>query len=354
MRLIYYVVTAFLVSACSFKNPYYDASKVHHTPTGFQNTEAFSLPTRRDLLDFYWQRLTTPKTTHEPSEVPWQLVNHGAINQPLHALQATWLGHATVLIQSHGINVLTDPILTSRASPISWLGPKRQTEAPIAVAELPHIDVIVISHNHYDHMDLGTLKAIDKKQSKPPLVVVPLGDAARLKRAGLRHVKELDWWQSLEIAHAKPLTITLTPARHWSIRQFIPSDKDQSLWGGFVVSHAGQSIFFAGDTGYAPVFQEIGRRLGPFALAILPIGAYEPRDYLKAQHVNPDDAVKMHIDLRAQVSLPMHWGTFILSGEPIQQPPKDLAQALESRGISEDAFQSWAIGETRAIVPKEF
>lgn len=354
MRLIYYVVTACLVSACSFKNPYYDANKAHHTPTGFQNTEEFSLPTGHDLIGFYWQRLTTPKTLHEPSQVPWQWVDDNAINQPSDELQVTWMGHSTVLIQSHGINVLTDPILTSRASPISWLGPKRKTKAPIATTKLPHIDVIVISHNHYDHMDLGTLKTIDQNQSKPPLVIVPLGDATRLRRAGLRNVKELDWWQSLEIAHTKPMTITLTPARHWSIRQFLPSDKDQSLWGGFVVSHADQSIFFAGDTGYAPVFKEIGQRLGPFALAILPIGAYEPRDYLKAQHGNPDDAAQMHIDLRAQVSLPIHWGTFILSGEPIQQPAKDLAQALENRGISEHAFQSWAIGETRAIAPKEF
>ncbi|MDP1540332.1 MAG: MBL fold metallo-hydrolase [Moraxellaceae bacterium] len=352
MRLISYLIVACLLSSCSTKNPYYDASQPHHTPDGFQNTEAFSLPSGGDLLRWYWQRLTGPKPLHEPNDVPWQAVDHSVINQPTPDLQVTWLGHATVLIQSHGINVLTDPMLTTRASPFSWLGPKRQTPVPIAIDELPHIDVIVISHNHYDHLDLPTLKAIDKKQAQPPLVVVPLGDAARLKRAGLRKVKELDWWQSLVTEHAKPMTISLTPARHWSLRQFIPSDRNRSLWGSFVVSHQQQSVFFAGDTGYAPVFKDIGQRFGPFALAILPIGAYEPREYLKAQHVNPAEAVTMHKDLRAQVSLPIHWGTFILSSELLQQPPEELAQALENTRIAADDFSSWAIGETRAMTPR--
>jgi len=352
LRLISYLVVACLLSSCSTKNPYYDASQPHHTPYGFQNTEAFSLPSGSDILRWYWQRLTGPKPLHDPDKVPWQTVDHDLIIQPTQELQVTWLGHATVLLQSQGINVLTDPMLTARASPFIWFGPKRQTKAPIFVDELPHIDVIVISHNHYDHMDLPTLKAIDKKQAQPPLVVVPLGDARRLKRAGLRHVEELDWWQSTMTKHNKPMTITLTPARHWSLRQFIPSDRDRSLWGSFVMSHQQRSVFFAGDTGYSPVFQDIGQRLGPFDLAILPIGAYEPRDYLKAQHVNPAEAIQMHKDLRAQTSLPIHWGTFILSSELLQQPPEDLAQALENTSISAHDFPSWAIGETRSIVPK--
>lgn len=352
MRLTSYIVVACLLSACSTKNPHYDASKRHHTPNGFQNTEEFTLPSAGDIARWYWQRLTSPKPLHEPKAIPWQAVNQDLVTIATSPLQATWLGHATVLIQSHGINVLTDPMLSTRASPFSWLGPKRQTPIPITIDELPDIDVIVISHNHYDHLDLPTLVAIDKQQLKPPLVVVPLGDAERLRRAGLRHVKALDWWQSLKTKHTEPMTITLTPARHWSLRQFIPSDRNRSLWGSFVITHQQQSVFFAGDTGYDPVFKEIGQRFGPFNLAILPIGAYEPRQYLKAQHVNPAEAVAMHKDLRARMSLPVHWGAFILSSELLQQPPVELAQALEKTDIARSDFQAWAIGETRSIAPR--
>jgi L-ascorbate metabolism protein UlaG (beta-lactamase superfamily) len=351
LRLIAYLLTAALLSSCTTKNPYYDASQPHHTPSGFQNTEAFSLPSGGDILRWYWQRIIGSAPLHDPAQVPWQAVDVEVIRLPAETLQATWLGHASVLIQSQGMNVLTDPILTTRASPFAWFGPKRQTKAPITIDELPAIDVIVISHNHYDHMDIATLKAIDQKQATPPMVIVPLGDAKRLRKAGLRHVEELDWWQSIATKHKPAMTVTLTPARHWSLRQFFPSDRDQSLWGSYVISHGQQSVFFAGDTGYTPAFQEIGQRLGPFSLAILPIGAYEPRDYLKAQHVNPAEAVQMHQDLKAQISLPVHWGTFILSSELLQQPPEDLAQALENSRVSAKNFPSWAIGQTWVIDP---
>ncbi len=339
----------FLLSSCAVSNPYYDAGQAHHTPTGFQNTEPFTLPSSTDIMRWYWYSLISPTPAHNTRQVPWQTADLNLIKQPQHTLQATWLGHAGVLIQSHGINVLTDPVFAERASPFSWAGPKRQTKAPLAITDLPSIDVIVISHNHYDHLDIASLKAIDRQQQKPPLIVVPLGNAGLLRRSGIRQVIELDWWQSVETSHEPAMTITLTPARHWSIRQFFPSDKDRSLWGSYVLSHAQHHSFFAGDTGYASVFKEIGNRFGPFDLAILPIGAYEPREYLKAQHLNPADAVQVHQDLRARNSMPIHWGTFILSSELLQQPPDDLAQALDKAGIEPATFQIWAIGETKPI-----
>lgn len=342
-----------LLLACGHRNPHYQPELPHHRPDGFRNTEAFALPGTGDLLRWSWRRLISPAPAHDPDAVPWQAADVAELHRPSDALRATWLGQATVLVQTAGWQVLTDPVFADRASPLSWLGPRRQRPLPLAPAALPAIDAVVISHNHYDHLDLDALRTLQAQQARGPRVIVPLGNEARLRRAGLREVTALDWWQTLTLdAPGRPsLQVTLTPARHWSLRRFFPSDRDQALWGSYVLATARHRVYFAGDSGYAPLFAEIGRRLGPFDLALLPIGAYEPRAYLKAQHVNPHDAVLAHRDLRSRQSVGIHWGTFVLSSELLQQPPADLAAALAALDEPAERFQIWPMGQTRTVSP---
>ncbi len=327
------------------------AAPAHHGPHGFQNTEPFVLPSATDLMRWTWQRLTQAGPDHDPTAVPWQLLGTLPRQAPADQLLATWLGHATVLVQSGGWAVLTDPIFSERASPLSWIGPRRLTPAPLSSdwRELPDIDVVVLSHNHYDHLDLPTLRRLHARSSGRLTVIAPLGHRALLQKAGLTQIIELDWWESttLTAADRPPLVVTLTPARHWSLRRFVPSDRYQALWGGAVIATGKHRVYFAGDTGDMPAFQEIGDRLGPFDLALLPIGAYEPRAYLKAQHTNPEEALRAHQQVRARESIGIHWGTFVLSSEALQQPPLDLATAKARTGLS--GLNVWPIGETRVI-----
>jgi L-ascorbate metabolism protein UlaG (beta-lactamase superfamily) len=250
----------------------------------------------------------------------------------------TWIGHATALVQIGALRVLTDPQFSERAFPVQWAGPKRHQPPAIALADLPHIDVVVISHNHYDHLDKNSVLALNRQPGGPPLFIVPLGLEVWLKDIGIDNVRALDWWDSLEVAAAK---VTLTPLQHWSRRTLW--DSNASLWGGYVVeglsNGVSRRVFFAGDTGYsAQHFRDIGAKYGPIDLALIPIGAYEPRWFMQPQHVNPEEAVQVHRDLRAKVSLGIHWGTFQLTDEPLDAPVTELATARTKFGVREDEF----------------
>lgn len=253
----------------------------------------------------------------------------------------TFVGHSTFLIQTRDGAVLTDPMYSRRASPTTFAGPRRVREPGVAFDELSGISVVVVSHNHYDHCDLRTLRALDRRFE--PLFVAPLGNAPLLKSAGVRRVEELDWWQA---APSRP-RVTLTPAQHFSARH--PFDRNRALWGGFLIEAGGRRILFAGDTGYGPHFREIAARLGPIDLALLPIGAYEPRWFMKDVHMNPAEAVQAHLDLGARRSIGMHFSTFQLTTEGISDPVKELDKALQAEEIPSSWFQVLDFGESFRI-----
>jgi N-acyl-phosphatidylethanolamine-hydrolysing phospholipase D len=280
----------------------------------------------------------------------------GAAMQPA----VTWVGHATVLAQLGGLSLLTDPIFSERASPTSLAGPRRHLPPGLALHELPHIDLVLVSHNHYDHLDAASVDALHGQAGGPPLFVVPLGLKAWLKSRGIEHAVELDWWDRHPVKTPQgEAEVVLVPAQHWSARGL--NDRMRTLWGGFAVFAPDCHLFFAGDTAYSRDFQDMREHFaarqspalgGGFDIALLPIGAYEPRWFMSSQHVNVDEALKIHADLGAKRSLGVHWGTFALTDEPLDEPPRVLVEERRRRGIADDAFFTVAIGQTWRVPPR--
>jgi len=252
----------------------------------------------------------------------------------------TFVNHSTVLIQLPGITILTDPIWSERASPVSWTGPKRVRDPGIPFERLPWIDLVLVSHNHYDHMDADTLERLAEKFS--PMTLVPLGDGGLVRGFGPVDVRELDWWEEVEVAPGT--TVVFAPALHWSRRGLF--DRNRSLWGSFLVRSGGRLVYFGGDSGYAGHFKEIRKRFGPVDLAFLPVGAYEPRWFMKDMHMNPADAVQAHLDLESRKSVGIHFGTFPMAAEDFDRPGKDLAEALRREGIPAEDFVLLEEGRT--------
>ena len=255
-------------------------------------------------------------------------------------IAVTGINHATDLIQFQGFNVLTDPVFSERASPVSWAGPRRVRPPGLAFDALPRIDAVLVSHNHYDHMDLPTLVRLHRRDR--PRFIVPLGNARTLESAGIDGVVELDWWR--EAALGDGMSVVLVPVQHWSGRGLF--DRRRALWGGFLVRCGHVSAFFAGDTGYGAHFALIRERLGAPDLSLLPIGAYEPRWFMKDQHVDPDEAVRAHLDLGSRLSLGMHFGTFRLTDEGIDDPVAALAASRRERRVPDEAFRALHNGLT--------
>lgn len=258
--------------------------------------------------------------------------------------EVTFINHSTVLIQLEGWNILTDPIWSKRASPISWIGPKRVCLPGIRFEDLPPIDLILLSHNHYDHMDLPTLKRLSRNHE--PLFFVPKGNKKYLIAKGLKaDIQELDWWDQVDIS--KEYQLYFVPSQHFSARGLF--DRDRTLWGGFVIKGKRQMIYFAGDTGFGPHFAEIQERLGSPTLSLLPIGAFEPRSFMKSVHLSPEDAVKAHVILRSKQSLAIHFGTFQLADEDIHTPVEELKNALKDYHLSQECFWALAPGESKEL-----
>jgi L-ascorbate metabolism protein UlaG (beta-lactamase superfamily) len=268
-------------------------------------------------------------------------VDQGVRYEPREArpgeLLITFVNHSTFLLQSSARAILTDPTWSKRASPVQWAGPARAHAPGISFDQLPRIDVVLVSHNHYDHMDLPTLRRLQARFE--PRVVTTLGNKRYLESRGLHGVTELAWWDTDDF-------VTATPAQHFSART--PFDRNRTLWAGFVCRIAGRRLFFTGDSGYNRHFAAIGARLGPFDVSLVPIGAYEPRWFMSAAHLNPDDAVRAHLDLRSRISVAMHFGCFQLTDEGIDEPVHALAVARERHGVG-DAFRVLQPGETMAI-----
>ncbi|WP_203141498.1 MBL fold metallo-hydrolase [Marinobacter mangrovi] len=267
------------------------------------------------------------------------------LNQPPEAPQLTWLGHASFLFQYGGLNVLTDPVLSERASPFTFVGPKRYTPPPLDVAALPTIHRVLLSHNHYDHLDESTVRQLHRRFGDALCFCIPTGLRPWFEKRGIQNLVELGWWESRVLSDDDE--VFFLPTQHFSGRG--PRDGNATLWGSWLIEIDGYRLYFGGDTGYGGVFRQIGDLFAPIDLALLPIGAYEPRWFMSPVHVSPEEAVHIHKDIGAQQSVAMHWGTFVLTDEPMDEPPRRLQQALEGQGVAEADFRVMQHGETHAF-----
>lgn len=290
----------------------------------FQNLDTISPKGFLDLLRWKIKEKSTPwpkyvKNTHQV-DLPMQIASNEVF--------ATFINHSTVLLQLENLNILTDPIFSTVAGPLSLLGPRRVRAPGVAFKQIPKIDVVLLSHNHYDHLDVPSIQDLWKRDH--PLFIVPLGNGRLIRSLGIHKVIELDWWQ--EHRFSQHHSFTLTPAKHWSRRGFL--DYCKALWGGFVIQSPNLKIFFAGDTAYGTHFKMIQDRFGAIDLSLLPIGAYQPRWFMKDFHMSPEDAVQAHLDLASKLSMGIHFGTFRLTDEGIEDPIKHLEENLRAQNIT--------------------
>lgn len=318
--------------------------KSHHLPNGCFRNRADLKQVHTSLWNVIKWKWNSPKVKRVALPLADQEAARTQRNDAA-SRNITWIGHASFLIQYQGLSILTDPHFSDRASPFQFAGPKRTTPPALRVDELPEIHVVVISHDHYDHLDRASVLALNKRQaSKPPLFVVPLRLGEWLTRQGIHNWVELDWWESTEY---EGWTFSAVPVQHFSGRGLKPNN---TLWAGWVMqSPEGYSVFFAGDTGYSDDFAEIGGRFGPIDLSLIPIGAYEPRWFMKDVHANPEDAVRMHVDVGSRHSIGMHWGSFVLTDEPMDEPPKGLIKARQKWGVAAEDFTVMGHGECRPL-----
>ena len=313
----------------------------HHLPDGtYTNTSGIANESSlKEVLKWSWERRGKRVETFEfeTKEPNYQKIYKNE------ELMITWIGHESFLYQNKDINILTDPHFSERASPLSFAGPKRYMAPGMKIDDLPDIDVVTISHSHYDHLDYGTVKSLSEK-FKNILFVVPLGLKEWFEDKGIYNVKELDWWESTKVQRT---AITFAPVQHWSARGLF--DRNESLWGAWHFKNNSHSFIHLGDTGYTNDFKEIRKKLGPVDLAAIPIGAYEPRWIMEFSHMNPEEAVMSYFDLEATEAVGMSWGTFILTDEPVTEPLEKLNEALQRYDLSESDFFTLSHGETYVI-----
>jgi len=315
----------------------------HHTSDGFRNPY---LNSDRGFGAFLrWRLGLGPNETapFSPEDIPsWspaitppdmRAIHHPEPDQ----IQVTWIGHTTFLIQADGLNILTDPVFSDRVSPFSFAGLKRLIPPALRLDELPEVHAVVISHNHYDHLDSPTIEQLGQRVT----YFVPLGIEAWLKKRKVEKVVELDWWQTSELIGIRFHSV---PIQHFSGRSLF--DRNRTLWSGWVIETKRGRVFFAGDTGYSPQFKEIGDRFKPIRVSIIPIGAYRPRWFMGPVHVDPPEAIMIHRDTFSERSVASHWGTFKMADDPPGEPPVYLRKSLKEAGIGEEEFILMNVGET--------
>ncbi|MFT4554067.1 MAG: N-acyl-phosphatidylethanolamine-hydrolyzing phospholipase D [Chlamydiales bacterium] len=320
MALLKHISLLYFISFfCSYA--YCDENIPHHAENSFVNP--YDQKGKGGLFTYLKARLTTGKWGEgEHSSIPTEVVDLDKILEPDPSkIQITWIGHSTLLIQYRGKNILTDPIFSEIAGPVQFIGLRRYTPPAIMIEQLPRIDYVIVSHNHYDHLDLASVY----KLGNDPLWIVPLKLKSWFINVGIDNVLEMDWWERWS---DEKLSVVCTPSQHWSKRTMF--DAFETLWASWAIKIDDFNFWFGGDTGYNTIqFKEIGEKLGPFDCAAIPIGSYSPREFMKPFHINPEEAVMIHNDIKSKQSLGIHWGTFVLSKEPIDEPPKRLAEALE-------------------------
>jgi len=320
----------------------------HHTKRGFRNPPGSPVHAHKsaEYWRFIWRRLLLARAAAAVpeghmlahAETVAGLAEHAELDS------LTWLGHASFLIRTGGKTILVDPYLGEFASPVRGMGPKRFAPAALASGQLPPIDLLIVSHNHYDHLCAATIRNLPGKERMT--VAVPLGLGRFFRRRGYINVHELDWYDDLQL---DGLQVTALPAVHWSKRT--PFDRNRTLWASFAIKSRAHRLWFAGDTGYGPVFGDMGRDYGPFDLAMVPIGAYAPRSIMGRHHATPEEAVKIGRDMRADRLVAMHWGTVVLTDEHPFEPPGRFRAAADQAGLRPDQAWLMRIGETRALPP---
>jgi len=308
------VFCAFTVQSCSM------------TETFNNSDPSVKLKSLGDVIKWRITKDPAPARVAIDQSDEWQQLNEQSTDY------AVWIGHATYLINNGDLTIITDPIFSDRASPVSWAGPKRLIPPAVPLNALPAIDVVVISHNHYDHLDLPSLIAIQERNPGVS-ILVPQGDKGLLEKHGLANVRQFRWWQNVRIQQTD---FTFTPVQHWAARG--ANGRNTSWWGGWYMSSESLALYHAGDTGYSDDFVATRERLGAPDYAFIPIGAYNPRWFMKNQHVNPAEAVQVALDLQVPKAFGMHWGTFILTDEPVTEPREALAEALRSRQLADNFF----------------
>jgi N-acyl-phosphatidylethanolamine-hydrolysing phospholipase D len=326
----------------------------HHTADGFRNLYV-ERPTR-SFLSYWRMRLfgrdefaDQAKDAHKVPVATKRIDLTRPETGPRPRL--TWLGQATFLIEHNGFRILTDPHLSYRASPLPFAGPKRLTPLVYGVKDIGRIDYVIISHNHYDHLDGETIDQL----GSGPTYLVPLKLKPWFVARGIAPDKviEFDWWhrRSLSDKTNAPFVVTATPSQHWSSRS--PFDRYKTLWAAWHLDFGDFTAWFAGDTGYsARLFREIGAKMGPVDLAMIPIGAYAPRWFMKTSHVTPEEAVLLHKDIKARLSIAMHWGTFQMTAEPMMEPVERFKAAVAANGLKR-SFVLFKLGETRLLEPEQ-
>jgi len=333
----------------------------HHDPAGgFRNPWPNATPAdAKDMVRWTAERRRHPRAPNPPpGHFPRATPSFKSPRAAPDQVTATWVGHSTVLLQIGGLNVLTDPMWSKRASPLWFIGPRRLTPPAVDFDALPPIDVVLQSHNHYDHLDSRTVRRIARRFPDAQWFA-PLGLSPKLTKWGVRRVEERDWWQTAEyradgVGSTPPATIGSTPAQHFAARGL--RDRNKTLWCGWTIEAGGRRVYFAGDTGLHPEFAAIAERYGPFDLVLLPVGAYEPRWFMRRVHMNPEDALEAYRDLRgpyadvpAPALLAIHWGTFRLTDEPADEPPERMRRVWRAAGLSEESLWTLKHGETRRL-----
>ena len=320
-NLIALCVITYFCSSYSFADTYKNTNDQ-------QNGKTFG-----QLMTWVFDGEKGPERVKIETSYQWQELAPDQINY------AVWVGHATYLINNGDINILTDPIFSKRASPIGFAGPKRMIPPAMQLNDLPKIDAVVVSHNHYDHFDIWSLKKLYKLNPET-IFMIPVGDKKKLIKAGIKNVVEMNWWESLKVSNT---TFHFTPVQHWSKRGLF--DRNKSLWGGWFMQTDALALYHAGDTGYSSDFKTTHERLGAPDYSFIPIGAYDPRWFMKDSHVKPEEAVQIALDLNTSRSFGMHWGTFTLTDEPVLEPPVRLERALIDQNLEPDFFRSPKPGE---------
>ena len=329
--LILLITAALLIASIGWyvSEPGYEGPvSEHFNGKTFENPGEVPEKSFMDVMKWYLQRdqgewfpISESDVTFAPK--PAENVTDG--------MTITYVNHSTFLIQVAGVNILTDPVWSDRVSPVSFAGPKRFRPAGIRFEDLPRIDLIVISHNHYDHLDIETLKKVH--EAYEPRVIAPLGVGRMLNSNGINKVFELNWWENKVID--SDITVHAVQAQHFSARGLF--DRDKTFWNGYVIETPAGDVYFAGDTGYGPFFTEIGQRFPDIKVGLIPIGAYKPRWFMKPMHVNPEEAIQVHKDVGAEISFGMHFGTFPLADDGMKDPENDFSAAMrlqENRGVN--------------------
>ena len=331
------IATLTIFNSSMYGNKMYDESKPHHTSNGFINPYLPKDSQKKDFSDLI--KMMREKRPQTPDILETTSVSKSELESKINNEQNfyMWIGHSTSLLHINGKKILTDPIFSERCSPVQFAGPKRYSSPAVEIDSLPEIDIIVISHNHYDHLDYQTVKKIGNSA----LWIVPLGLKSWFNNQGIEKVVELDWFETYVHNEIK---VNCLPSQHWSKRTALKSF--DTLWASWAIEVDGFNFWFAGDTGYNDVqFKDIGKNYGPFDLAAIPIGAYEPRWFMKNFHVNPEEAVKIHMDVASKKSFGIHFGTFILTTEPIADPAEKLKMARKQYNIENDEFITPKIGK---------